>query len=98
MNLITFINTLLDNKGFKTFMIVFTGVLAGYTLQPIPKWVNNIFNNSNTFKLFVLVSIGLTVLHPLDGEEVVLILVMSGVMLYLFELSRKYDGPSVSAK
>ena len=94
MNLITFINTLLNNQAFKTFMIVFTAVLAGYTLQPIPQWAHNIFNNSNIFKLIVLVSIGLTALHPVDVQEVVLTIVMSVLILYLFALSRKYDSPS----
>jgi Ca2+/Na+ antiporter len=94
MKLMTFvepINVLLNNEALKTFMIVFTGILAGYTLQPVPKWMNNIFDNSNVFKLFVLITIGLTVLHPLDVEEVVLTLVMSGLLLYLFSLSRKYE-------
>jgi ABC-type dipeptide/oligopeptide/nickel transport system permease subunit len=83
------INNTLDNKSIKLFLTLVTGVLAGYTLQPVPEWLNNLFNTSNLLKFIILVIISFTILHPLDEDKLKLSIISSFIILFLFEKMRK---------
>jgi hypothetical protein len=67
------------------------GVLAGYTLQPVPKWLSNLFNTSHVFKFLILFFAGVTAVYPLDGNELFLVFVCSISILFVFELLRYFD-------
>ena len=41
----------------------------GYTLQPVPTWLNNIFNTSQVFKFIVLYLAGLVAVYPVSEEN-----------------------------
>ena len=62
-------------------------VLAGYTLQPVSKKVDNVINNMGLFRIIVLVLVGVSMfMDELNGENM-MVIVMSAVLLHvLFEL------------
>lgn len=82
------INSLLNNKNMKMFIITITSVLAGYTLQRVPEWLNNLFNDSNLLKFIILFLILCTIYHPLTDEDIYYIIIISFFILFLFELFR----------
>lgn len=85
------LNHIFANNFFRFLALLFASVFAGYALQPVPQWLNDLFNVSNLFKYFILVIIGITTVYPLDEAEVVYIFIGSAVILILFEFMRKFD-------
>jgi len=67
-------------------------VLIGYTLQPVPQWLSNLFDKSNSFKFIILFLTGITAVYPLDGNEIYYIIFGSLSVLILFAVFRKYDS------
>lgn len=91
MDIINIINKILDNTLIKTFLIILTGIYAGYTLQPVPKWLNNLFDNNLIFKFIIILIIGLTILHPIDMNKLIIIIICTILILGLFEYFRKIN-------
>jgi hypothetical protein len=90
--MIKFINTnniILENNIIRYLILLITGVFMGYTLQPVPEWLNNIFNNSNLFKFIILFYAGCSVVYPLTSENVVQIFIASLLTIILFNILRK---------
>jgi hypothetical protein len=85
------INKIFKNDFIRLFLLVLTGIYAGYTLQPVPKWLNNLFDTSQLFKFIIIMIIGITALYPIDKDKLFNITLMSIIILILFELFRKYD-------
>lgn len=85
-NIINGINDILSNKYMYTFFTLFSGIFLGYTLRPIPKWLNKIFDTSRMFKYFVIVIVGLTIMYPIDKTEFSAIIIMAVVILVILEL------------
>lgn len=85
------VNTSFYYDFFRLFSLVISGVFAGYTLQPVPKWLNNLFDTSILFKYMVLVIIGITALYPVNGKKMIDILISSGIILLLFAGLRHID-------
>jgi hypothetical protein len=93
-NIIKFINNLnyiFSNNFFRFLALLFASVFAGYILQPVPEWLNNLFNTSNLFKYFILVIVGIITVYPLDEAEIVYIFIGSAIILILFEFMRNFD-------
>jgi len=88
MDIIAIINNILDNLLIKTFIIILTGIYAGYTLQPVPKWLNNLFDTNLIFKFIIILLIGITMLHPIDVNKMIIIIVCTVIILGLFEYFR----------
>ena len=88
--IVTVNNNILSNNYIRTFVIIITGVFIGYTIQPIPKWLHNIFDTSNIFKFFVLFYTGVIALYPLTKDKIKWITVGVIVSMYLFRLFRNY--------
>ena len=84
-------NNILVNDYIRTFIIIISGVFIGYTIQPIPKWLHNIFDTSNIFKFLVLFYTGVIALYPLTKEKVQWIIIGVIISMYLFEVFRKYE-------
>ena len=82
----------------RVFIILITSVWIGYTLQPVPAWLNDMFNTSLLFKLLILIFAGWAGLHPLDGYTSVYIVGASFLILALFEFSRVKVAVDVSTK
>jgi hypothetical protein len=66
-------------------------VAIGYTLQPIPKVLDDLFRSSQTFKLVWMVIFLLNVMGKLNLVSVLTALVVSVVVLSLFEMLRKQE-------
>ena len=96
------INTALSNKHTYAFFTLFSGIFLGYTLQPVPNWLNDIFNTNQLFKYFVIVIVGLTVTYPVDKTEFIAIIIIAAVILVLLELMRekieKYVDQTIDEK
>ena|SRR3989338_3276155 len=82
------INMVLSNHFLKTFIVLITGVFAGYTLQPVPKWLNNLFDTSHLLKYAILTVIGLVTFHPLSQWTLIVSLVAPAALLLLFSSFR----------
>lgn len=79
------------NDFFRLISLLIAGVFAGYTLQPVPKWLNEQFDNNVIFKFAILVVIGITALYPIDEKKFVYIVLTSVITLALFEILRKFE-------
>ena len=83
-------NNIFANDYIRTFIIIISGVFIGYTIQPIPKWLHNIFDTSNIFKFFVLFYTGAIALYPLTKDKIKWITIATLFSMYLFTVFRKY--------
>jgi hypothetical protein len=67
-------------------------VAVGYTLQPIPKVIEDLFRGSKGFKLFWMTVFLLNVMGKLNLVNVLVALVVSFVVLSLFEYIRRTEA------
>lgn len=88
---IEFQNKLLGNDYFRIFFLLITGVFIGYTLQPVPKWLNYLFDNSIIFKFIILFMVGIIAGHPLDKSKTFKVALGAFIVLFLFYLARQID-------
>ena len=49
----TYINKILENDWLRSLLLIIASIFAGYTLQPMPLKLNNMFNTSSSFKYMV---------------------------------------------
>ena len=63
----------------------------GYTLQPVPKWLNNLFDTSNILKFLVLFISGAIAVYPLTQENIIIVTLCSIIVLFLFQMARTHD-------
>ena len=84
-------NIFLKNNYLRIILLLVTGVFMGYTLQPVPKWLNNMFDTSHTLKFFVLFIAGCIAVYPVNKNNIVWVFMGSLGTLYLFYLFRLYD-------
>lgn len=88
-SVINSLNSVFSNDLIRYGTIVLTGVYAGYTLQPVPRFLNDLFDNSTLFKLLILLFIGFSNFYPLDATKVQYIVIISIAILLLFNHMRK---------
>lgn len=82
------INYGLENKYMYILITLVSGILIGYTLQPVPKWMDKMFNTSNFFKYLIIVMSGIVATYPIDKTKFIAIITISMVILVLLELIR----------
>jgi len=75
----------------RILLLLITTVLVGYTLQPIPKWLDKLFNTSIFFKFIILFIIGLISVYPITPFNLIIVFMFSIVVLVLFSISRYVD-------
>jgi hypothetical protein len=85
------INALLSNDYLRTFLLTVAGVYAGYTLQPVPRKLNKLFDTSTPFKFLILFIMILTAYYPIDNHKVILALLIPILVLTFFEFLRQAD-------
>lgn len=85
------LNNTFSNDFFKLASLLITGIFAGYTLQPVPKWLNKLFDNSNIFKFLIIFIIGITATYPIDQNKISNIFISSIIILIIFEGLRYID-------
>jgi hypothetical protein len=83
------LNKLLNNERVKIFLILTTSILSGYVLQPVPPFLHNLFQNSHTFKFFILFTIGMVIFHPLNNEKFIMIIFSCILILFIIDRIRK---------
>lgn len=86
-----FINQALINNYFRMLIMLMCSVLVGYTLQPVPQWLSDLFDTSNVFKFIILVLAGITAVYPLNGDELYYVIFGAIFILMLLSVLRKYD-------
>jgi hypothetical protein len=84
-------NNILSNDYLRVLLLLITGVFMGYTLQPVPKWLNKMFDTSILLKFIVLFIAGSISLYPLNNNSLMWITVGSILTLGLFQYMRKID-------
>jgi hypothetical protein len=86
-----FNNKFLQNDYLRITLLLVTGVFMGYTLQPVPKWLNKLFDTSHTLKFFVLFIAGCIAVYPVNKSNIIWVGLGSALTLGLFHAARKYD-------
>jgi hypothetical protein len=89
-NDVTPINIVLQNEFFRTFLLLLTGVLIGYTLQPVPRWLSSLMDKSHLFKFMILWIVGLVTLYPINKKKLIEITLGSIAVLVVFQLLRQF--------
>jgi hypothetical protein len=86
------INMALSNEYFRYFLLVLTSILASYTLQPIPQWLNNFFSDSLIFKFFIIFIISITIMYNdgLTNYQVFMALLITIFILVLFKILKSF--------
>ena len=82
-------NILLKNNNIRYFILLTTGVFMGYTLQPVPKYLDNIFNTSNIFKFIILFYAGIVSVYPVTYRNIIQIFLISLLIIIMFSFFRK---------
>lgn len=89
------LNRIFSNSTVRMFAFLFASVWLGYTLQPVPDWLNRIFDTSNIVKFLVIFTVGILSFYPLDNEEVKNIFVDTIIVMIIFKLIRNIN-PNIS--
>ncbi len=85
-------NNILSYNYIRIFLLIISGVFIGYTLQPVPTWLNNLFNTSIILKFLVLFIVGIVAVYPVNENNILWVFIGSVCTLYIFHLFRLYDN------
>jgi len=88
------LNETLQNDYMKIGLTIVTSVLAGYTLRPLPKNLENLLTQSYMFKFIVLTLVGLLSVGKVNENNLFLVVVIVAVILAVFEYLRQNDKES----
>ena len=91
LSIIDIINKIFKNNYLRMILLLISSVFMGYTLQPVPTWLNNLFDTSNILKFFILFISGSLVVYPLNYENIIYVTVSSILILVIFHILRKYE-------
>ena len=81
-------NDILKNDYIRVFIMIITGVYAGYTLQPVPVWLNKLFDTSNVLKFVILFLGGCVASYPLTNQSIIIVTICSLAILAIFQSFR----------
>lgn len=90
--LIQALNMVLSSSMFRSFILVITSVYTGYTLYPVPKFLDEMFYTSNIFKYIILLFLLCTSMYPVTNDNILIILIIPIIVLIFFKFLRKYDN------
>jgi hypothetical protein len=86
------VNSLLNYPNTKVVLVLLFSIMAGYTLNPVPEMMKNLFHNSHLFKFFVLFMLALlTTNGQVTTHRMLLCGVSVIVVLLIFHLIRNYE-------
>ena len=91
---VDFTNKFFENNYFRNVVLVVSAVLIGYALQPVPKWLNHLFNTSLTLRFLILFITGYVAVYPVNKNDKYIIFwigLYSILLLLGFHLLRKMD-------
>ena len=89
--IVQIVNKALSNKFMRFSLMVLFWVFMGYTLQPVPKWLNNLFNTSNVFKFAILFIVFTISFYPLTPKTILWSALGSLALLFIFEGFRSVE-------
>lgn len=82
----------LKDERVNIALTLFSGVLLGYVLEPVPKFASYLFKNSFITRTIILIVVGIvTFARPLTQNELLTIVVSSVAIQALYSALRKYD-------
>lgn len=84
-------NNFLQNNYLRTILLLVTGVYMGYTLKPVPKWLNKLFDTSHLIKFLVLFIAGCISVYPLNKTNITWVFISSVLTLFIFQCARYLD-------
>jgi hypothetical protein len=84
------INLLLQNEKIRMKLFLVSSVFMGYTLNPVPQFLDKNFNESLLFKFFILVTSGIILEYPLTNKNFLNIVIISAVTLFVFSYIRTW--------
>ena len=87
----SFLNILFENIYLKSLLFLLSSVFVGYTLQPVPEWLNHLFNTSIILKFFILFISYVSIFNPMDSKKILISFACCISILILFEISRRKD-------
>jgi len=87
-------NESFQNDYIRIGLTIITSVLAGYTLRPLPKNLDNLLTQSYMFKFIVLTLVGLLSIGKVNENNMFLVIIMVAVVLAIFEYFRQNDKDS----
>ena len=83
------INCMFSNDLIRLVLLLMTTVFVGYTIEPIPTILKNLFANSWIFKFIILVAFGILTMYPLkDTNTLIHIIIASMVTMAVFQFLR----------
>ena len=87
-----YFDAVLKDDRMNIAMFLFSGVLLGYVLEPVPKFASHLFKNSFLTRTLILIFVGIvTFARPLTQNELITIVVASVAIQLLYSGLRKYD-------
>lgn len=95
-------NQLLSNKYVYIIIFLITTVLIGYTLQPVPLFLNYLFDNSVIFKFVIMFIVVSTYYfskdNKLTNEDFMLSIFISTGLLIILEIFRFIEKRFIKSK
>lgn len=88
------LNETLQNDHLKIGLTIVSSVLAGYTLRPLPKKLDNLLTQSYMFKFIVLTLVGLLSVGRINENNFFMVIIIVAVILAIFEYLRQNDKES----
>ena len=86
------LNLLLSNNVVRLFVLAVASVCTGYTLYPVPDFLNKMFDTSIIFKYLILMLVLAASIFPLDESKTILVLGVPVLVLCMFEAMRRYES------
>lgn len=80
-----------ETKLLRFLFYIISSVFIGYTLQPVPVWLNEQFNTNSILKYIIMVITGMYLTLPITIEKLIYILIASFAILQLFAYFRTLD-------
>ncbi len=86
------INYTISCEDFQIISTVILGMVAGMTLQPVPKIINKILTEYFLVKLIIIILFTSKILHPVDNTQLVKITIASTLVLVFLDFLRKNEN------
>ncbi len=85
------VNYLLQNSYLRNFIFMLSAIFLGYTLQPVPLWMNHLFNTSHIFKFLIIFISSVSIFYPMDKNEMLIAFISSFFLLIAFNIFRSKE-------
>ena len=80
-----------QNPHIKLWITLVTGILLGYTLGPVPVWLQKMLDNNIFLKFYIIFIFGIVASVPLKGNILIFNFVFTILLLFLMEQARRMD-------